>query len=174
MKKLFTLSALLVGLGWSATAQENTKEQKSEVRQDIERVGPVRTHQAKDPVVKSAEERAQMWTNRVDKSLELTDGQKEELYAFHLAKAEKQMERREEQRALREIRKQEMKEERQAFERILTPEQKEKLGELAAQKRISSNGKVATSNIMVRAKKLFRRSNQPTIRRPLILKEINS
>ena len=135
MKKLFTLSALLVGLGWSATAQENTKEQKSEVRQDIERVGPVRTHQAKDPVVKSAEERAQMWTNRVDKSLELTDGQKEELYAFHLAKAEKQMERREEQRALREIRKQEMKEERQAFERILTPEQKEKLGELAASKK---------------------------------------
>lgn len=135
MKKLFTLSALLVGLGWSATAQENTKEQKSEVRQDIERVGPVRTHQAKDPVVKSAEERAQMWTNHVDKSLELTDGQKEELYAFHLAKAEKQMERREEQRALREIRKQEMKEERQAFERILTPEQKEKLSELAAAKK---------------------------------------
>ncbi|MGO1815708.1 MAG: hypothetical protein ACTHZ1_02175 [Sphingobacterium sp.] len=135
MKKLLTLSALFVGLGFSAIAQDSTKQVQPEIRQEVNQKKHLRVDRKKNWSNKTAEEIAQMRTDRMDKSLAFTDEQKEQVYAYHLKQAGQRKARIEEQKALRQARMQEAKVEREAFEKILTPEQQQKLSEIVEAKK---------------------------------------
>lgn len=76
MKKLLTLSALFVGLGFSAIAQDSTKQVQPEIRQEVNQKKHLRVDRKKNWSNKTAEEIAQMRTDRMDKSLAFTDEQK--------------------------------------------------------------------------------------------------
>ena len=135
MKKLLTLSALFVGLGFSAIAQDSTKQVQPEVRQEMKQKKHLKVDRKKEWVNKTAEEIAQLRTDRMDKSLEFTDEQKEQVYAYHLKQAGQRKAQIEEQKATRQARMEEAKAQKEEFEKILTPEQKEKLSEIAETKK---------------------------------------
>lgn len=84
--------------------------------------------------VANPEKRAEMMTNRMAEKLELSDAQKEEVYAIHLENATKrqtEMEaRRAEMKANREKRQANQKGQEAKIESVLTSEQREKFIEL--------------------------------------------
>lgn len=82
----------------------------------------------------SPEERAERMTNRMAERLELSDDQKEKIYALNLENAQirnSEMEaRRAEMEKLREARTESRKQQQEQIEAILTPEQKEKWNDM--------------------------------------------
>ncbi|MFD2201693.1 DUF4890 domain-containing protein [Shivajiella indica] len=85
------------------------------------------------------EQRAERMTDRMAEQLELTEVQKQEIYAINLQNAQKrqaEMEaRRIEMEARREAMKSQMESQRAQIDAVLTPEQKEKWEEIRAENR---------------------------------------
>lgn len=91
----------------------------------------------------SPEKRAEMMTNRMAEKLELSDAQKEKVYAIHLENATKRQAEMEARRAEMKAKRAEMqanqKEQQAKIEAVLTPEQKEKFIELRDENRDKMN-----------------------------------
>ena len=89
------------------------------------------------------EKRAEMMANRMAEKLELSDAQKEELYAIHLENATKRQAEMEALRVEMKAKREEMqamqKVQQAKIEAILTPEQKEKFIELRDENRDKMN-----------------------------------
>lgn len=89
------------------------------------------------------EKRAEMMTNRMAEKLELSDAQKEEVYAIHLENASKRQAEMEARRAEMKAKRADMqanqKEQQAKIEAVLTPEQKEKFIELRDENRDKMN-----------------------------------
>ncbi|AFL83747.1 hypothetical protein Belba_1110 [Belliella baltica DSM 15883] len=89
------------------------------------------------------EKRAEIMTNRMAEKLELSDAQKEKVYAIHLENATKRQVEMEARRAEMEARRAEMqanqKEQQAKIEAVLTPEQRDKFIELRDENRDKMN-----------------------------------
>lgn len=120
--KILAVTTLFVGLSIGAFAQDSTKNVQQEIRKEVKH----RKHFRNDRMdKKSPEEIAKHKTDLQDSKLKFTEDQKNEVYAFHLDKAQKRADKRKEMLAEREKRRSEMKVENQEFQQLLTAEQKE-------------------------------------------------
>lgn len=135
MKKLLSLAIVLSGISFGAIAQEGVKKMRSE--------RPVR--EKKEWVNRTPEKMAKQRTEKLDKTLNFTDKQREEVYKFQLDKAkdhkqifEKRAKERKENRA-------QMKTQQEEFEKLLTAEQKQLLKENTSKRDHSKSRKGKTS-----------------------------
>ena len=120
--KVLTVTTLFVGLSIAAFAQDSTKNVQQEIRKEVKH----RKHFRNDRMSKkSPEEIAKYKTDLQNNKLKFSEDQKNEVYAFHLDKAQKRENTRKEVLAEREKRRSEMKVENQEFQQLLTAEQKE-------------------------------------------------
>lgn len=120
MKKIWTLIALFVGIGFTASAQDNqtTKDKERKHR------GKFRQERVEK---KTPEEIAKLRTERLDKKLNFSDEQRTDIYAYHLDRAKKFSTRAEALKKQRAEHQQEMKADREKFKDLLTTEQQELL-----------------------------------------------
>ncbi|NGM61623.1 hypothetical protein G5B30_06795 [Sphingobacterium sp. SGG-5] len=128
MKKALSFVVLFAGLGFLASAQDNTPTVKKDMRH---RDKAVQERFEK----KSPEEVAKIRTERLDKTLKFTDKQRQEVYAYNLDQAKKYKERAKVQKADRNAMREEMKADRERFKKLLTPDQQKILAEKYADQR---------------------------------------
>lgn len=120
MKKIWTLIALFVGIGFAASAQtEQPTQEKERMRR-----GKLR-HERMEK--RSPEEIAKLHTERLDKKLNFSEEQRADIYAYHLDRAKKFSTRAEALKKQREARMQELKSDRQKLKDLLTAEQQDLL-----------------------------------------------
>lgn len=118
MKKILSIAILLSGIGFGAFAQEKVNKEKRQHR-------PVR--EKKEWVKRTPEEIATKRTEMLDKELNFTDQQRQEVYKLNLERAQKAKAMQERRRQEHQVARKEFMAHREKFEKILTEEQKQKL-----------------------------------------------
>ena len=128
MKKALSFVVLFAGLGFLASAQDNTPTVKKDMRH---RDKAVQERFEK----KSPEEVAKIRTERLDKTLKFTDKQRREVYAYNLDQAKKYKDRAKARTADRKAMREEMNADRERFKKLLTPDQQKIMAEKYAERR---------------------------------------
>lgn len=126
MKKLLICTVLFSGLITAGFAQDTTAGKRPAGR------GQYGQHSVQE--IKSPEERAKMSTDALEKKLNLSKKQKEEVYALNLERAEKMEKLRKSEMEIRksqmEKRKEIMSESEKKMNKILTQEQQKTMEEM--------------------------------------------
>ena len=126
MKKLLIITVLFSGLITAGFAQDTTARKRPLVR------GPQGQRFTQE--IKSPEERAKMATDALEKKLNLTQEQKDKVYALNLERAEKMEKLRKSEMEIRksqmEKRKEIMSESEKKMNKILTEEQQKMMEEI--------------------------------------------
>lgn len=118
MKKFLSLAILLTGISLASFAQEGVQERKGEKRSYVRK-----NYVHKDMVKLSPEEIAKKRTEKLEKDLNLTAQQREEVYKLNLDKAKKFKEKSEIRKKERAEFRKEILSQNEKFMNVLTPEQ---------------------------------------------------
>lgn len=119
MKKFLSLAILLTGISFASFAQEGIKDQKGEKRSYVRK-----NFVHKEMVRLSPEEIAKKRTEKLEKDLNLTTKQRDEVYKLNLDQAKKFKEKSEVRKKEREQFRKERLAHNEKFMNVLTPEQK--------------------------------------------------
>ena len=149
MKRLVILLGVLVGLSSMTFAQEK----------DGKRTGKKKSFKKEWNKNHASEEMAKIKTERLDEMVNLSESQKEQVYALHLENAGKKKELKEVTRKDRELMMQRFKAHQEAISGILSTEQQELLKEkrIAVRKDHQPRGK---RNLEVKVK--HRKGDKPS------------